>query len=205
MQAPDPWAVLGREEAGGECGQPAVEHAAVQQSRPGERVVHHARLIDREYRLPGRHDPIPPRIRSTDERAPHPGDGHMIRPEEVAAELSQTRGEHREALRLHPVVAVDEAERLALHMRESLVACRGEPARLGVPQHFGVREPARVVPQERAGVVSRAVVYRHELEGGRIIELPGERLQRGADVRPGVLGRQDDGDANREASSRATP
>jgi len=121
----------------------------------------------------------------------------VIRPEEVASELSQTRGEDREALRLHPVVAVDEAERLALHVREPLVACRGEPARFRIAEHLSAREPTRVVLQERAGVVSRAVVYRHELEGGRIIELPGERLQRGADVRPGVLGRQDDGDEGR--------
>ena len=55
------------------------------------------------------------------------------------------------------------------------------------------REPRGVLPHDLAGVIRGPVVDRDELQLRRVVELPGEGLERGADVLAGVLGPHDHG------------
>jgi hypothetical protein len=102
--------------------------------------------------------------------------------------------EHLQPQRLHPVVAVDEAECIGVDMGETLVASRGESARLRVREHLRMRKPLGVGAHDVAGPVGGAVIDRHELERGGVVELPQQRLERRSDVGRGILRGKDHGD-----------
>ena len=139
-----------------------------------------------------------PTPRATDGCADQPalliGDPHVVGAEEVALQIMEPPSEHLQPQGLHPVVAVDEAERVALDVRETLVAGGGESARAGVDENLGAGEPFCVGAHDVAGAIGRAVVDRDELQGVWVIELTQQRLERRADVGRGILRGEDRGD-----------
>ena len=194
VQPPDPRAILGGEQSVGERGKPLVEDAAVEQPCPRVRVVDHGLLVGGEDRVARRCHHSSPRMRCSDELAILTRDAHVVGADEVAIQLLQLLGEDLQPARLHPVVTVDEAERVALDVGEPLIPRGGETARARIDEDLGVREALGVRAHDVAGAVARSVVDRDELERTGIVELPQQGLERRADVGLCILRGEDRGD-----------